>query len=136
MANSLATLGFSAIKTLLLIHTLLCRSFICNIALCCEQFRAQYAAACGAADRVVGKSDKFPVKQGIFSETSDGDAHALLIVYIQSYLGTVILLKVLDELLRRAGKVLLLGHAAEGAERIDQLLLCGILAEIDRCTGL
>ena len=39
----------------------------------------------------MGKSHKLVVIYGILTKTSDRDAHAMLIIYIQSYLRTVIL---------------------------------------------
>ena len=54
----------------------------------------------------------------------------MLIVHIQLYLGTIVLLTVLNELLRCRGKLVLLGQALEAPQLLDELLLGGLLPEL------
>ena len=106
--------------------------FLCDIALCLEQLRAENAAAGRAADGVVGQAHELPVKEAVGAEPADGDAEAALVIHIQLNLGTVVLFEVLDEVLRSVGEVEFLGKAAEGAELLDQRFLVNFFAEVDK----
>ena len=93
--------------------------FFLNISFRSQRLRAQHRSACRAADGIVGKPDKFIIKYAVLPQTSDGHAHPVLVVHVQLYLGTVVLLLVADELLRSAGKLCLLGEAFEIHQLFD-----------------
>ena len=85
----------------------------------------------------MGQAYELPVVYGILAESSDGYAHALLIIHIQSNLGTVILCHIPDKLLRRAGKLKILRCAPEALQLLDKLLLRRLLAELHKyCCGM
>ena len=68
--------------------------FCLNVTLCFQSLCTEYGSACCTADRVVRQTDELPVVNGVLSQTADGNAHAVLIVDIESYLGTIVLLHV------------------------------------------
>ena len=53
----------------------------------------------------------------------------MFVIYIFGNLRTVVLFKVLDELLRRVGKLKLLGDSPEILQCFDKLLFCRFLTE-------
>ena len=61
--------------------------FCLNVTLCFQSLCTEYGSACCTADRVVGQTDELPVVNGILSQTADGNAHAVLIVDIQTLPG-------------------------------------------------
>lgn len=80
-------------------------TYLCDVALLRQKLCAEHSPAGSSSYGVMGQAHEFPVIDRILPEASDGYAHSLSEVHIQSHLGTVILLHVLDELLRCAGKV-------------------------------
>ena len=105
--------------------------FPCNVILNFQELCALHCPAGGAADRIVGKSDKFPVKNSIRTKTSDRNAHAAFIVYIEADLRAVILLEILNEGSRCTRQAKLLRKAPEVPELCNQLISGWLLAEPD-----
>src|SRR5699024_12330238 len=68
------------------------------------------------------------------SQASDGYRHAVLQIPVQPGLGTILLLKIVEELLGGGGKIQFLGRSAEGGPVGLDLLHGGSLAvgELDR----
>ena len=79
----------------------------------------------------MGKSDELVIINSILTKTSYRYSHSILIVYIHLYLRTVVLLKILDELLRSAWKLKLLRKSLELYQFLDQLLFGRFLAEFN-----
>ena len=67
----------------------------------------------------MGKSYELPVVYGVFTKSAYADAHTVFKIHIQSYLGTIVLFQILDELLRCAGKCKLLGKSLEVYQLLD-----------------
>ncbi len=95
-----------------------------------QQLCAEYGSACRASDRIMGKPHKFPVIDSIFPETAHADSHAMFIVHILRYLGTVVLLQILNEVLRRAWQLQFLGFSAEIFKLFNQLFPGGLLPKL------
>ena len=70
----------------------------------------------------MGKSDELVIINSILTKTSYRYSHSILIVYIHLYLRTVVLLKILDELLRSAWKLKFLRKSLKLNQLLDQLL--------------
>ena len=83
----------------------------------------------------MGQADELPVVNGVLSQTSDADTHAVLIIHIQCYLRTVVLLQILDKLLRCTGQLQLLGKSLECTQLFNQLLLGGFLFKLYKYCG-
>ena len=96
---------------------------------CCQSLCAENSSACSASYCIVGQTYEFVIVYGILTETSNRNAHSILIIYILCYLRTVVFLKVLDKVLRCAWKLKLLRNAAEVFKSFDQLLFRRFLAE-------
>ena len=79
----------------------------------------------------MGKSNELVIVNSILTKTSYRYSHSILIVYIHLYLRTVILLKILDELLRSAWKLKLLRKSLKLNQLLDQLLFGRFLAEFN-----
>ena len=103
-----------------------------NIPLGRQKFCAQNRASRRSPDRVVGKSYEFIIIDRILPQPSDGDPHASLKVHVKADLGPVVLLHVAHKLLRRAGKVKLLGKSFILLQFLDQLFLCRLFPELDK----
>ena len=69
-----------------------------------EKLCNKHRAACRAALGVVGKSDKLVIKQCILAESACCDAHSAVDISVKTCLGTVIFLKIGNELFGRGGK--------------------------------
>ena len=80
----------------------------CNISFRSQCLCAQHSSAGCASDCIVGKTDELIVKHRILSQPAMDIPIPILIIHIQSYLGTIVILQILDELLRCAGKSRLL----------------------------
>ena len=76
------------------------------------------------------KTYEFPVIHGILAKSADAHAHAVLIVHVQVHLRSVVLLKILNELLGSTGKCKLLRNAGKASELLDQLLLRGLFLKL------
>src|SRR5699024_4209434 len=106
-----------------------------QIALGCQQLGQQDAAAGRTPQGVVAHAGKLVVKEGVLPQAADADGHAVLGVAVQLGLGAVVLLKIVEELLGRAGQLQLLGGAAELLPRREDLLFGGLLFKADKDGG-
>ena len=107
----------------------MCFLFCLDITFCFQSLCTKYSSACSTTDGVVGQSYKFPVINGIFSETAYGNSHSVFIVDIQRHLRTVVLFHVTDELLRSAGKIQFLGNTFKVYQTVNELLFGRFLFE-------
>ena len=89
-----------------------------DIPLGAQQLGQQDPAAGGAPEGVVAQAHEFVVVLAVGAEAAGGDGHSPLQVPVQPYLGTVGLLKVVDELLGGGGQLQLLGPALEAPPRL------------------
>lgn len=71
----------------------------------------------------MGQADKLVVILAVFPETSDGYAHAMLLIPVEPGLGHVVLLKVGQELLGSRGQVQTLGLSGKLLPAAENLLL-------------
>lgn len=76
----------------------------------------------GTSEGVVGQADKFIVVLSILPQTPQRDRHAFLKITMQTGLGHVILLKIVEELLGRAGKRQLLRASFIGFPNVQDFL--------------
>ena len=96
-----------------------------------EKLCQEHGAAGGAPQGVVAEADELIVVLGVRPQAADGHRHAVFQHPVQTGLGTVVLLKVVEELLGSGGEVQLLGLPAEGGPvRLD--LLDGRLFSLKR----
>ena len=72
-----------------------------KISLSVKKLCDEHSSACRATKRVVGKSYELIVVDLILAESADSNAHAAVNITVELCLGTIILLKVGDELLGR-----------------------------------
>ena len=79
----------------------------------------------------MGKTDELVVVHRILSQTSDGYAHTVLVIYIQCHLRTIVVFQILDELLRSARKLCLLRKSLEVYELLYKLLFCNFFLKIN-----
>ena len=123
-------------------YLLLCDESFCFQSLCAENSLPGKSSYC-----IVGQTYEFVIVYGILTETSNRNAHSILIIYILCYLRTVVFLKVLDKVLRCAWKLKLLRNAAEVfkslisrflqvfAGILQKQLLYGRSVPVHGCTG-
>ena len=106
-----------------------------KIALGCQQLSQQHCAAGSAAQGVVAHAGELVIKQGVLTQTTDADGHAVLGVAVQLGLGTVVLLEVVEELLGCAGQVQFLCGAAELGPSLEDFFLAGLLIKAHEDSG-
>lgn len=95
-----------------------------------EHFGAFQRTAGGTAQGVVRQSHELPVEDGILAQTSDGNAHAVLVIHVLEHLRAIVLGQVLDEVLRSVRQTDLGGLAGVVDQAVDQLVLGGVLAKL------
>ena len=77
----------------------------------------------------MGEANELVVVLGILTQTANGNGHAALEVAVEAGLRSVVLGEVVDELLRCARELELLGLALELLPELEDLLLGGLLLE-------
>ena len=65
--------------------------FCLDITLGCQRLSTEHCSARRASHCIVGQTDEFVVIDAVFPQTSDRNAHAILVVHIHGHLRTVIL---------------------------------------------
>ena len=106
----------------------ICPKFLLgDVALFAQQLGQQDSAAGGAAEGVVAQADELIVVLGVGPQTADGHGHAVFQIPVQTGLGTVGLLKIVEELLGSRGQFQLLGGTAEVGPVLADLLDGGLL---------
>ena len=100
-----------------------------------QQLRCQDSAAGCPPQSVVGKADKLHVVDMVGADTPHRNSHATLQISIQTGLGTVILLKHMEELLGGTGQSQLLRFALEAAHQLFGGFHIHFLLEVNKDRG-
>ena len=79
----------------------------------------------------MGQAHKLPVIYVILTQTSDGYAHAVLVIHVHRYLRTVVFPEILDKLLRRTRQLRFLRESFEADQFFNELLLGRFLFKIN-----
>ena len=75
------------------------------------------------------QADELIVINRILSQTAYRNSHSVFKIYIQRYLGTVVLLQILNKLLRCAGQLSFLRKSLKAYQTINQLLFGWLFTE-------
>lgn len=101
-----------------------------------EQLGGQNAAACRAANSIMAQAHKLIVKNAVFPQAADGNAHAVLKIPVQPRLRMGGIFAVLQEGLGRAGKLQALRFGFKAVPALEDFLRLGLWRKLTETAAM